>query len=74
MSHPSARLLLTDDPVNRIRDVAPPIHLSTTFRYPDNPDQLIPSEGPVTTPLTAQKPTQPNKTCRIQRQDLHLRA
>lgn len=23
-------------------DVAPPIHTSTTFRFPDNPDELIP--------------------------------
>lgn len=24
-------------------DVAPPIHTSTTFRYPDNPNDLIPA-------------------------------
>lgn len=31
-----------DDRLNRVPDVAPPIHLATTFRYSDNPDELIP--------------------------------
>lgn len=31
-----------DDRVNILTDVAPPIHTSTTFRYPRNPDDLKP--------------------------------
>ncbi|PYH96460.1 cystathionine gamma-synthase [Aspergillus ellipticus CBS 707.79] len=45
--HPSTRALHADDPLNRVTDVAPPIHLSTTFRYPDDPDLLVPSVGPI---------------------------
>ena len=29
-----------DDPLNIVTDVAPPVHVSTTFRYPRDPDQL----------------------------------
>ncbi|KAH8692352.1 cystathionine gamma-synthase [Talaromyces proteolyticus] len=29
-----------DNPLNKVTDVAPPIHLSTTFRYPDDPNDL----------------------------------
>ena len=32
-----------DDHLNRNPDVAPPIHLSTTFRYSANPDDLVPA-------------------------------
>ncbi|KLJ12864.1 hypothetical protein EMPG_09457 [Blastomyces silverae] len=45
--HPSTRALHADDPLNLVDDVAPPIHLSTTFRFPDDPEQLIPSEDPI---------------------------
>ncbi|MCJ1313715.1 hypothetical protein MMC25_007395 [Agyrium rufum] len=31
-----------DDPLNVIPDVSPPIHVSTTFRYSDDPEQLVP--------------------------------
>ncbi|KAK2836874.1 hypothetical protein FQN49_006634 [Arthroderma sp. PD_2] len=34
--------LHADDSLNVVTDVSPPIHLSTTFRYPDNPDDLVP--------------------------------
>lgn len=34
--------LHADDPLNAIEDVAPPIHVSTTFRYPKDPDLLRP--------------------------------
>lgn len=34
--------LHADDPLNIVDDVAPPMHVSTTFRYPDDPDALIP--------------------------------
>ncbi|KAL4892289.1 pyridoxal phosphate-dependent transferase [Aspergillus ambiguus] len=45
--HPSTRALHADDPLNRVTDVAPPIHLSTTFRFPQNPEDLVPSVDPV---------------------------
>ncbi|KAH8705380.1 pyridoxal phosphate-dependent transferase [Talaromyces proteolyticus] len=45
--HPSTQALHADDPLHLVTDVAPPIHLSTTFRYSDNPDELIPSKDPV---------------------------
>lgn len=32
-----------DDALNVVPDVAPPIHLATTFRYAEDPDQLIPA-------------------------------
>ncbi len=31
-----------DDYINSHRDVAPPLHVSTTFRYARNPDDLTP--------------------------------
>ncbi|KAM5449887.1 hypothetical protein MaudCBS49596_004649 [Microsporum audouinii] len=34
--------LHADDPLNNVTDVSPPIHLSTTFRYAENPDDLVP--------------------------------
>ncbi len=37
----SATLALhADDPLNLVPDVAPPLHLSTTYRYSDNPKDL----------------------------------
>lgn len=39
---PSTLSLHADDPVNVVNDVAPPLHVATTFRYPDNPDELVP--------------------------------
>lgn len=30
-----------DDPINQVTDVAPPLHVSTTFRYPTDPDKLV---------------------------------
>ncbi|KAL2823267.1 pyridoxal phosphate-dependent transferase [Aspergillus cavernicola] len=45
--HPSTRALHADDYLNLVTDVAPPIHLSTTFRFPKEPENLIPSEDPV---------------------------
>ncbi|CRG91909.1 hypothetical protein PISL3812_08963 [Talaromyces islandicus] len=46
-NHPSTRALHADDQLNLVTDIAPPIHLSTTFRYPDQPEKLIASEDPV---------------------------
>ncbi|OAX80589.1 hypothetical protein ACJ72_05078 [Emergomyces africanus] len=39
---PATLALHADDPLNVVTDVAPPIHLSTTFRYSNNPDELVP--------------------------------
>lgn len=44
---PSTNALHADDYLNLVTDVAPPIHLSTTFRFPKEPENLIPSEDPV---------------------------
>ncbi|KAL4977350.1 pyridoxal phosphate-dependent transferase [Aspergillus desertorum] len=45
--HPATSALHADDYLNLVTDVAPPIHLSTTFRFPKEPEKLIPSEDPV---------------------------
>ncbi|KAE8147351.1 pyridoxal phosphate-dependent transferase [Aspergillus avenaceus] len=46
-AHRSTLALHADDRLNLVTDVAPPIHLSTTFRFPSNPDDLLPSVDPV---------------------------
>ncbi|KAI9369189.1 pyridoxal phosphate-dependent transferase [Aspergillus egyptiacus] len=46
-TQPSTKALHADDYLNLVTDVAPPIHLSTTFRFPEQPEDLIPSEDPV---------------------------
>lgn len=33
-----------DDPINSYTDVAPALHVSTTFRYPHDPQKLIPKD------------------------------
>lgn len=33
-----------DDPINAATDVAPSLHVSTTFRYPEDPSQLQPED------------------------------
>ncbi|KAJ5935806.1 hypothetical protein N7466_005353 [Penicillium verhagenii] len=38
----STRALHADDTLNVVSDVAPPMHLSTTFRYSDDPADLFP--------------------------------
>lgn len=38
----ATRSLHADDPVNVVTDVAPPLHVATTFRYPNNPEDLVP--------------------------------
>ncbi|CAO2649728.1 Nn.00g010200.m01.CDS01 [Neocucurbitaria sp. VM-36] len=45
--HPATYGIHADDRINVLTDVAPPIHTSTTFRYPHNSDELqpVPSEG-----------------------------
>ncbi|KAK5100309.1 hypothetical protein LTS08_005057 [Lithohypha guttulata] len=39
---PSTLSIHADDPLNILTDVAPPIHVSTTFRYTTDPSQLRP--------------------------------
>lgn len=39
---PATLALHADDSVNVVSDVAPPLHLSTTYRYSDNPEDLVP--------------------------------
>ena len=39
----STRSLHADGALNVVADVAAPLHVSTTFRYPDNPDELVPA-------------------------------
>jgi cystathionine gamma-synthase len=33
-----------DDPINSATDVAPPLHVSTTFRYSNDPSKLVPTD------------------------------
>ena len=49
--HPATQALHADDHLNLVQDVAPPIHLSTTFRYSKHPNDLVPSEDPVVSTL-----------------------
>lgn len=37
----STRSLHADDALNIVTDVAPPLHLSTTFRYSNDPSKLV---------------------------------
>jgi hypothetical protein len=39
----SSKTIHADDFLNNGQDVAPPLHVSTTFRYSNNPDALIPA-------------------------------
>lgn len=39
---PSTLAIHADDHLSQTTDVAPPIHLSTTYRYPSNPSALAP--------------------------------
>jgi O-acetylhomoserine/O-acetylserine sulfhydrylase-like pyridoxal-dependent enzyme len=38
---PATLAVHADDVLNNVTDVAPPIHLSTTYRFAENPDDLI---------------------------------
>ncbi|MCJ1244664.1 hypothetical protein MMC30_001863 [Trapelia coarctata] len=40
----TTQLIHADDHLNGADDVAPPLHVSTTFRYPEDPDHLIPAK------------------------------
>ena len=37
---PATLAIHADDPLNVVSDVAPPVHVSTTFRYPRDPEKL----------------------------------
>lgn len=37
---PATLAVHADDPLNVVTDVAPPVHVSTTFRYPRDPEKL----------------------------------
>jgi hypothetical protein len=39
----SSQAIHADDILNNNQDVAPPMHVSTTFRYNKNPDKLVPA-------------------------------
>jgi len=41
--HASTLSVHADDPINSYTDVAPAMHVSTTFRYPHDPSNLIPT-------------------------------
>lgn len=40
--HPETLALHADNELDLSNDVAPPLHPSSTFRFPSDPDQLIP--------------------------------
>ena len=42
--HPATLGIHADDPINEVTDVAPPLHVSSTFRYARNPSQLKPAD------------------------------
>lgn len=48
---PATLALHADDPLNAVEDVAPPIHVSTTYRYPKDPEKLIPFHGERDSPI-----------------------
>lgn len=41
-ARPATLALHADDALNNVTDVAPPLHLSTTYRYSENPEDLVP--------------------------------
>ncbi|KAJ6104071.1 trans-sulfuration enzyme [Penicillium sp. IBT 18751x] len=49
--------LHADDALNVVTDVAPPMHLATTFRYPDDPAALIPAADAPSGTLAASNPS-----------------
>ena len=41
--HRSTLAMHADDDLNRTSDVSPALHVSTTFRYDSDPDNLVPA-------------------------------
>ncbi|KAI9729315.1 MAG: hypothetical protein M1834_006986 [Cirrosporium novae-zelandiae] len=72
----ATQALHADEAIKDVPDVAPPIHVSTTFRYPENPEELVPLRAPdetltspptsknsgLTTPHVYSRHTAPNTT------------
>jgi cystathionine gamma-synthase len=63
--HPATHAIHADNRINITTDVAPPIHTSTTFRYPENPEDYnpAPKEGEyldLSTPLVYSRLTNSN--------------
>ena len=44
-SRPATLALPADEALRLVDDIAPPIHVSTTFKYPNDPEQLMPFYG-----------------------------
>ena len=49
---PSTLGIHGDDHLNNVTDVAPPMHVSTTFRYSKNPDDLFPADDEEASPTS----------------------
>lgn len=60
----STRSLHADDVLNLVSDVAPPMHVATTFRYSSDPATLVPAADADTVPSTDQDQNQ-NPTSHI---------
>ena len=41
---PASQALHADDHLRSTPDIAPPLHVSTNFHYPSNPDDLVPAK------------------------------
>jgi hypothetical protein len=57
----SSKTVHADDYLNNGRDVAPPLHVSTTFRYNRDPDQLKVHRGDVSLSPTSLRSASPDK-------------
>lgn len=44
-ARPATLALHADESLRLVDDIAPPIHVSTTFKYPNDPQQLMPFYG-----------------------------
>lgn len=53
---PASQALHADDHLRSTPDIAPPLHVSTNFHYPSNPDDLVPARDlDVSSSLTPQR-------------------
>ncbi|KAK0638337.1 putative trans-sulfuration enzyme C23A1.14c [Lasiodiplodia hormozganensis] len=60
--HPSTLAIHGDDPFATSIDIAPPLHVSTTFRYSNNPDELLSPPTSGGRPLVYSRISEPNTT------------
>ena len=44
-ARPATLAVHADEVLRLVDDIAPPIHVSTTYKYPDDPEKLIPFYG-----------------------------